>query len=32
MFDKENILHYKSSPIDEGKEKFLELFEKRFSL
>ena len=32
MFDKEGILHYKSSPIDEGKEKFLELFDKRFSL
>ena len=32
MFDKEEILGYKSSPIDEGKEKFLELFDKRFSL
>jgi len=32
MFDKWNILSYKSSPIDEGKEKFLELFEKRFSI
>ena len=32
MFDKEGLLDYKSSPIDEGKEKFLELFEKRFSL
>lgn len=32
MFDKENLLRYKSSPIDEGKEKFLELFEKRVSL
>ena len=32
MFDKEGLLGYKSSPIDEGKEKFLELFEKRFSL
>ena len=32
MFDKWNILGYKSSPIDEGREKFIELFEKRFSL
>ena len=32
MFDKEDLLQYKSSPIDEGKEKFLELFDKRFSL
>ena len=32
MFDKWGLLGYKSSPIDEGKEKFLELFEKRFSL
>ena len=32
MFDKWGILGYKSSPIDEGKEKFLELFDKRFSL
>ncbi len=32
MFDKWNILGYKSSPIDEGKEKFLELFQKRFSI
>jgi hypothetical protein len=32
MFDKWGLLGYKSSPIDEGKEKFLELFEKRFSI
>ena len=32
MFDKQGILGYKSSPIDEGREKFIELFEKRFSL
>ena len=32
MFDKQGILSYKSSPIDEGKEKFIDLFEKRFSL
>ena len=32
MFDKWGLLGYKSSPIDEGTEKFLELFEKRFSL
>ncbi len=32
MFDKWGLLGYKSSPIDEGKEKFLELFDKRFSL
>jgi hypothetical protein len=32
MFDKWGILGYKSSPIDEGKEKFLKLFDKRFSL
>lgn len=32
MFDKYNLLNYKSSPIDEGKEKFLELFEKRIIL
>lgn len=32
IFDKWGILGYKSSPIDEGKEKFLELFDKRFSL
>lgn len=32
MFDKENKLKYKDSPIDEGKDTFIELFEKRFSL
>lgn len=32
IFDKEKITDYKSSPIDEGKEKFLELFEKRVRL
>ena len=32
MFDKWGLLGYKSSPIDEGKEKFLELYEKRFSI
>jgi hypothetical protein len=29
MFDKEDTLGYKDSPIDEGKEKFLDLFKKR---
>lgn len=29
MFDKEDTLGYKNSPIDEGKEKFLDLFKKR---
>lgn len=32
LFDRENILGYKASPIDEGKEKFLELFKKRVVL
>jgi len=32
IFDKENLLGYKDSPIDRGKEVFLELFNKRFSL
>lgn len=32
MFDKWGILGYKSSPIDEGREKFLDLFDKRFSI
>ena len=32
MFDKENLLEYKMSPIDNGKDVFLELFNKRFSL
>lgn len=29
MFDKTGLLNYKSSPIDEGKDKFIELFKKR---
>ena len=29
MFDKQGILGYKSSPIDEGKEKFIQLFQNR---
>lgn len=32
LFDKKNILSYKSSPVDEGKEKFLKLFEERIIL
>ena len=33
LFDRKgNILKYKSSPIDEGKEKFLELFKARRSI
>ena len=32
MFDKENLLGYKDSPIDKGKEVFLQLFENRFSI
>ena len=32
MFDKWGIIGYKDSPIDCGKEKFLELFERRFTL
>ena len=32
IFDKDNLLQYKSSPIDEGKEKFLELFKRRIIL
>lgn len=32
MFDKNNILKYKSSPIDEGKDKFLKLYEERIYL
>lgn len=32
MFDKWNLLGYKDSPIDCGKETFLELFSRRFSL
>ena len=32
MFDKGNVLSYKSSPIDEGKDKFLFLFKERIIL
>ena len=32
MFDKENILDYKMSPIDKGKENFLKLFKNRIVL
>ena len=32
IFDKNMILDYKSSPIDEGKEKFLQLFKERIIL
>ena len=32
MFDKKMITDYKSSPIDEGKEKFLTLFKERIVL
>ena len=32
MFDKNNLLQYKSSPIDEGKEKFIYLFKNRITL
>lgn len=32
LFDKENILGYKSSPLDEGKDKFLYLFRNRIVL
>lgn len=32
IFDKRDILGYKSSPIDEGKRKFLELFKERITL
>ena len=32
MFDKENLLGYKDSPIDRGKEIFLELYKKRVNL
>lgn len=32
IFDKNMILGYKSSPIDEGKEKFLQLFKERIIL
>ena len=29
IFDKENLLEYKDSPVDQGKEVFLELFKRR---
>ena len=29
---KENILNYKDSPIDQGKEKFIELFNKKVTI
>ena len=32
MFDKNKILRYKASPIDEGKDKFLALFQERIIL
>ena len=32
MFDKWGLLNYKDSPIDDGPEKFLELFKKRIIL
>ena len=32
LFDKEHLLNYKSSPIDEGKDKFLYLFKNRIQL
>ena len=32
IFDKKMTLDYKSSPIDEGKEKFLQLFKERIIL
>lgn len=32
MFDKENLIGYKSSPTDEGKEKFLKLYKNRVNL
>ena len=32
IFDKNNKLEYKASPIDEGKEKFLELYKERINL
>lgn len=32
MFDKENLLDYKDSPIDKGKNIFLNLYRKRFSI
>lgn len=32
LFDKWNLLNYKSSPIDEGRDKFIELFDNRIFL
>lgn len=32
IFDKENILNYKDSPVDQGKEKFIELFNKKVTI
>lgn len=32
IFDKEHLLDYKMSPIDDGKETFIELYNKRFSI
>ena len=32
MFDKNNLLEYKSSPIDEGKDKFIQLFKNRITI
>ena len=32
IFDKKNLLDYKDSPIDQGKEKFITLFKERFNL
>lgn len=32
LFDKENLLSYKASPTDEGKEKFLQLYKNRVNL
>jgi hypothetical protein len=32
MFDKGELIGYKSSPIDEGIDKFLKLFEERITL
>ena len=32
MFDKWDLLDYKDSPIDKGKETFLELFKRRVAI
>lgn len=32
IFDKNHLLQYKSSPIDEGKDKFIQLFENRITI